>query len=341
MSIRFSKQPAKENKKIKTLSESGSLRNSKTLDSSPIIEPKILKEVKIKKVEIVESDDDNDEKDELTSSNESLYSSEEKSVELSSDSDSDQEIDKDCSHRNTFNKAGLQTCEDCGIELYQEISLEQEWRFYGDRDTKNFSDPSRCQRRKTPEKGIKLDLERMGFPSDIAIEANRLYMIVTKDEVKKNNLRKGVTFACLFEAYKHFNRHQVPEELRKKLDITRRCMSKGLIYYRRRCNREEISTDTITPRHYVPAIMETFNIKQTHIDNVIKLCTKMDDLHSSILNRSTPENISIAIVFYYLRSVGADIGMENYSKTVHVSTNILQKLSTEINRLLGTDINLI
>lgn len=316
------------------------------INYTKLIKPKSIKDIKtliepgshkdVKKSQI-ESDV---EYNELTSSNESLYSDSTES-DFSNDSpimrsaeliDTDEE--KECQHLNTDNRSNIETCEDCGRELYQELSLEQEWRYYGDRDTKNSADPSRCQRRRTPEKGIQKELERLGFPTDIASEANRLYMKVTNGEVKKNNLRKGLMFACLFEAYKSFNRHQVPEELRKRLDINRRCMSKGITYYRLKCDRNEISTDTITSRHYIPGIMKIFNIKQIHIDNVVELCNTIENLHSSILNRSTPENISISIVYYYLRHVGADINIENYSTIVSVSVNILQRLSTEIERLL-------
>jgi transcription initiation factor TFIIIB Brf1 subunit/transcription initiation factor TFIIB len=242
-------------------------------------------------------------------------------------------VNEDCQHSQTVTKNGLEICEECGMELYQEISSEQEWRFYGEKDTKNNSDPSRCQYRKSPEKGIQKELEKLGFPSDIATEADKLYMKVTQGEIKRSNLRKGITFACLFEAYRLKNRHRVPEELRLKLDITKKCMSKGITFYRLKCDKKEVSTDTIMPKHYIPGVMERFNIKQEHINNVLKLAEIILTKSSTILNRSSPENIATSLVYYYLRSVGSDIDISQYSKIVGISETIINKLNDEIQRL--------
>src|SRR5271156_5577616 len=69
-----------------------------------------------------------------------------------------------CLHKNsTTNNGGVETCSDCGIEIYKELSLEPEWRYYGDNDSKHSSDPSRCHIRKIDDKNIYKDIEKYNF----------------------------------------------------------------------------------------------------------------------------------------------------------------------------------
>ena len=60
----------------------------------------------------------------------------------------EKDITEICLHKNIINENGIESCTDCGIEIYKELSLEPEWRFYGENDSKHSSDPSRCHIRK-------------------------------------------------------------------------------------------------------------------------------------------------------------------------------------------------
>jgi hypothetical protein len=63
------------------------------------------------------------------------------------------ELDE-CKHEETVYKNGVQVCQECGKHVYEEMIQEQEWRYYGNSDNKNASDPSRCQYRMQAEKGV-------------------------------------------------------------------------------------------------------------------------------------------------------------------------------------------
>jgi len=240
-----------------------------------------------------------------------------------------------CNHGNTTKEKGRIICEDCGIELYQEISYEQDWRYFGDQDSRNNKDPSRCQYRKTPEKGIKKELERLGFPPDICELSDKLYMTVTNGEIKRSELRRGIMFSVVYESYRMKCKPKTPEELQDIFGLDSKSISQGLTYYRLRCPKENFSHDDINPKHYIPAIMEKFKTTREHVDKVMLLYDRIKDV-ASILNRSKPQSISKALVYYYLRRKGCKIKSSVFGKIVQLSEVIVLRLSGEISRILNT-----
>jgi transcription initiation factor TFIIIB Brf1 subunit/transcription initiation factor TFIIB len=244
-----------------------------------------------------------------------------------------------CSHENITKDKNMTTiCMDCGTELYQEISHEQDWRYYGDQDTRNSSDPSRCQFRKSSEKGIKKDLEKMQFPPEICELADQLYLEITKGEVKRNLLRKGIMFACVYEAFKIKKKTKTPDEIQKKFGIDNKSMSQGISYYRLRCPREYFQYEEVDAKHFIPEILKKFNTKDDHVSKVISLYEKIKDACVS-LHRSNPKSVSKALVYYYLRAKGCNIDPTKYGKIVSLSEAITIRLSSEINKVLGTTKN--
>jgi hypothetical protein len=243
-----------------------------------------------------------------------------------------------CTHCNIIKDKGITICEDCGIELYEEISHEQEWRYFGDQDSRNATDPSRCQWRKSPEKGIKKDLENLRFPPDICILSDKLYMIITNGEIKRSDLRKGIMFACVFESYKIKGRARTPDEIQKRFfDLDRKCMSQGITYYRLKCPRDYFQYEDISAKHFIPKIMKMkqFNASTEHIDKVVLLYEKIKDA-CPVLNRSNPQSTSKAIIYYYFRRRGCMITASRFGKIVALSDIIVLRLATEISRVLGT-----
>ena len=240
-----------------------------------------------------------------------------------------------CNHGTTSREKGRIICDDCGIELYQEISYEQDWRYFGDQDSRNTKDPGRCQYRKTPEKGIKKELEKLGFPPDICELSDKLYMTVTKGEIKRSELRKGIMFSVVYESYRMKNKPKTPEELQEIFGLDSKSISQGLTYYRVRCPKEIFQHDDISPKHYIPAIMEKFKTTREHIDKVMLLYDRIKGV-ASILNRSKPQSTAKALVFYYLRRKNCKIKPAVFGKIVQLSEVIILRLSGEISRLLNT-----
>jgi transcription initiation factor TFIIIB Brf1 subunit/transcription initiation factor TFIIB len=237
-----------------------------------------------------------------------------------------------CDHNEVVEHNGIDICVECGEQISDYFSVEKEWRYYGDNDNRHSSDPSRCQFRKLPDKGIKKELEKMNFPIEICKQADELYLKVTNGDIKRSNLRKGIMFACVFNAYKDLNNPQIPEELQQKFNIDRKNMSKGLTYFHMR-NPSKKSQSYISVQHFIPKIMEKFNAKKNHVDTVLKLYDIIKNT-SSIFIRSNPQSVSSSLVFYYMKKIDPEISLQQFSKAVNLSEITILRIISEIETII-------
>jgi len=266
-----------------------------------------------------------------------------KREEIIDEIDSEEEVEEKlekldnivCSHIETTLHNGVNICVDCGEQINEFYSNDKEWRYYGESDNRYSSDPARCQFRKNPDKGIKKELEKMGFSVEISNIADQLYLKVTNGDIKRSNLRKGIMFACVFNACKEKGDPQIPEELQKKFQIDRKNMSKGLTYYHMRCPNRNNST-YITVEHFIPKVMEKFNAKQHHIEVVLKLYEVVKN-SSSILIRSNPQSVSSSLVYYYLKKLDPEISINQYSKVVGLSEITILRIINEIEGIISKE----
>lgn len=238
----------------------------------------------------------------------------------------------ECKHSETTIEDGRNICTQCGEHLTLEYDQEQEWRYYGEHDNKHADDPSRCQYRKSPEKGIRKDLEKFNLPVQIINLADELYFEVTKGEIKRSNLRKGIMFACVFEAYKELKNPKTPEELQTMFNLDRKNMSKGITYFTLRTpNRQRYY---ITAEHFIPKILNMLKINDEHIQNVLGLYKEFEKRSSSV-NHSNPQSISSGLVYYYLKKITADITAAKFGKIVGLSEITISRIANEIEDTLG------
>lgn len=240
-----------------------------------------------------------------------------------------------CLHKNsTVDTNGVEICSDCGIEIYKELSLEPEWRFYGDNDSKHSSDPSRCHVRKVDDKNIFKDLEKYTFPIEICKETNDSYLEVTNGQIRRGNFRKSIIYACVFNAYKNQGDPQNPEELREKIGLTKKEASKGLTFYNlnKKGKRKPVH---ISPVIFIPKVMKKFNANDNHIKKVTELFNMINN-KSKLLNRSNPQSVISGLVYYYFRLIGGNINGSKFSKIVKLSDITITRISKNISEILKT-----
>jgi transcription initiation factor TFIIIB Brf1 subunit/transcription initiation factor TFIIB len=299
---------SKEEKDIETLSDDVLFSSSENINESTMTGP-------VLEAGILEDDD-------------------EPSVNIEVDNIDFSTTDEFCAHDDVIREKGTSICRDCGIELYQEISHEQDWRYFGDQD-RNTTDPTRCQYRKAAEKGIKKNLEKKGFPPDVCELADYLYYTITKGDITRNTLRRGLELTCTYEAYKILKRPQTADTLQKKFGEDKKVMSRGITYYGLHCPREFFEYENISAKHFIPEVMAKFNVKQEHVEAVIKLFEIIKD-HCRAVNTSNPQSAAKALVYYYLRRKGCNIHPVKYGKIVGLSDVIVMRISGEISSVLKT-----
>lgn len=247
----------------------------------------------------------------------------------------EKDITEICLHKNIVNENGVESCSDCGIEIYKELSLEPEWRFYGDNDSKHSSDPSRCHIRKIEEKNIYKDIEKYDFPFSIREYANMAYMEVTDGKIRRGNYRRAIIFACIFNAYKDQGCPKNPEVLREKFELSKKEVSKGLTYYNLNKKNKNKKPIYISPVSFIPPVMAKFNANEFHIEKVNTLYTRIHN-RSKLLNRSNPQSVISGLVYYYFRLIGGNITSLNFSKMVKLSDITISRISKNISEILKT-----
>ena len=239
---------------------------------------------------------------------------------------------KNCLHKDISLTEGKPICKDCGIHISEKLSSEEEFRLFNEIDNKSSSDMTRCQFRKTPDKGIRKDLERFSLPSEVVNIADQLYFEVTQGDIKRSNLRKGIMFACVFEAYKESGKAQTPESLQQVFGLTRKNISKGLTYFYLRSNKKQ--REYITAQHFIPSILEKLNIKIEHAPKVLNIYKQIEN-KSAELNARNPQSVSCGLVYYYLKKINADIPVNQFGNAVGLSDITINSISNIIDEIIG------
>ena len=247
-----------------------------------------------------------------------------------------------CTHSSIINEAGIDVCVDCGENVNTE-TFDVEWKYYADSKS---SDPSRCQYRKVPDKGIKKELEKIGFSREIIDKADYFYQKVTQGDIKRSNLRKGIEFACVFYDYKALGKPIVAEKLDEMFKVSgdklgRRKMSKGITYFKTRIPKEElmkIEDEYITAEHFIPDILEKFNVKDEHVKYVLNLYKVLSN-KSALMNTSNPQSVSSSLVYYFLEKLNIDITPSQFGKLVGLSEITINRITNEIKDILINEDN--
>lgn len=257
--------------------------------------------------------------------------------DVSSEGSSPRKIeDSSCSHENVISEKGVSVCVDCGEEIYQRITHEKEWRYYGQSDMKHSSDPNRVQMRKSEERSIFKDVENLGFSESIIAKANKIYAQVTEGKIFRGNHRKAIVFACVFHAYKMSGRPQSHERLIQIFNLSRKTGLRGLKYVNLYAPKDsKIRTTYITPVNLVEEIMEKFSATKEQKQEVTDLYEKIKN-KSSRLNRSRPQSVASGLVFYWICMRGKEITLKDFAKKVILSELTINRIAKEIAEVLET-----
>jgi transcription initiation factor TFIIIB Brf1 subunit/transcription initiation factor TFIIB len=241
-----------------------------------------------------------------------------------------------CLHDNIITEKGVSVCVDCGEEINQRISHEKEWRYYGQNDTKNSSDPNRVQVRKMEERSIFKDVENLGFSESIISKANKIYAQVTEGKIFRGNHRKAIVFACVFHAYKICGKPQSHEKLIQIFNLNRKSGLRGLKYVNLYAPKDsKIRNTYVTPVNLIEEIMEKFTATEEQKQEVIQIYKTIEN-KSSKLNRSRPQSVASGLVFYWICKKGKDITLKDFSKKVVLSELTINRIAKEIAEVLDT-----
>jgi transcription initiation factor TFIIIB Brf1 subunit/transcription initiation factor TFIIB len=242
----------------------------------------------------------------------------------------------DCIHDTTIEDAGVTLCISCGIEIRKDLTYDKDWRYYGKFDTKNSKDPNRVHARKCEDKNIFKDVEDMNFTSDIVADANEIYLQITEGKIKRGTSRKAIIFACIFEAYNKKGNIQIPNNLIKTFNITRKEGLQGRKFLELKLPKEKLRNESITPEHIIIDILSKFDASKEQTNQVINLYNSIKNKHT-LLNRARPQSVAAGITFYWFEQNKINMTIKDFSKKVNLSELTIIKICDIIKEILNHD----
>lgn len=235
-----------------------------------------------------------------------------------------------CTHQNKTVNGCQMICEDCGSEISKIDLQDKEWRYYGHFDTKNSSDPSRCQTRFVEDdKNIFKDIEGMGFPEDVVKKANENYIKVIQNTIHRGNTRKGLIFACIFEALKILGKPQPAKPLGELFGIDNKTAMHGVKTLKLKLPKDCMSAEYITPEHIIDNIMNTFGATAEKKEEVKSIYNSVKG-KSDKLNRSRPHSIAAGLIYYWLLKTNNTITLKQFSESVKLRDTTILNISKEV-----------
>lgn len=240
-----------------------------------------------------------------------------------------------CPHREIILEGHTKNCAECGeVLLIKELTYEKEWRYYGMMDTRHTSDPNRCHIRRSEDKTIYRDVDKMGFSDKIISMANHLYEQVTQGRIFRGNTRKGIIFACIFHAYKLELNPQSCETLIDIFQIDRKIGLRGLKFVNLHAPKDSTFRNfQITTEHLIQEILNKFHASPPQVQEAIQLYHTIKG-RSSLLNRSRPQSVASGVVRYYIQLKNPDITMDYFRTKIRLSELTISRIVKEIRRLV-------
>lgn len=209
---------------------------------------------------------------------------------------------KNCKHENARNDdTGVIVCTQCGLEL-DTLDFDQEWRWYGTSDNRFSRDPSRCHSKRSSAPGVKtvFNAHNVEISPVMLNLVEKKYQKVLQNEgnkVCRGQGRESIVASCLFHVYQEFGEFRTAIYIRELFDIKQKNMSMGLTKYLKAF--PEARTNHITPEKLLPWIMKLTGIDRSHYRR-IRAITRYVSAASTLVERSNPQSVAAAIVFFYL-----------------------------------------
>ena len=241
-----------------------------------------------------------------------------------------------CSHENIITtEKNITTCVECGEEL-ESVPFDKEWRFYGSNDGRFYSDPNRCQIRKSGERSIYKDIEGLGLSDTIVAVANDLYNQITDGDIHRGARRRGIIFACIRQSYLLSGKPQTFDDLITLFGLERKSGLKGVKYVNLKTPKEfKKNISHITHQDLLKKIMNTFGAKESQIQEVLNLYPEIQD-KSEILNGSRPSSLAAGLIYYWIcKNNKLVITSKEFADEVKLSELTIRKIYIEISRVLA------
>jgi transcription initiation factor TFIIIB Brf1 subunit/transcription initiation factor TFIIB len=204
-----------------------------------------------------------------------------------------------CNHENNYEgDNGLYICKDCNEEI-EIFNFEPEWRYYQGSDNSSSKDPARCHRGRPTGKSLSKMFEELKIDilDAIKTQVESKYNKVVGTNTVRGKGRKSIVAACLFYTYRDFGEYRTSDYVRNLFKLTKKNMSDGLSDYYK-CF-PEARIEHTTPENLLRWIFTLTGLNKSHYRKVVQISRYLEN-SSRLLERSSPQSVASAIVYFYL-----------------------------------------
>lgn len=209
-----------------------------------------------------------------------------------------------CQHSNMVkDETGVNVCGDCGRE-FDSLDYTQEWRNFGIMDNRSTRDhaSNRCHKQKTNTKGIKTVFDAHAITLSAAlmelVEAKFNHvLLIHKNKVVRGQGRESIIAVCLYHSYIVMGEMRTTQYVRNMFNISQKSFSAAMTKYYTAF--PEDSVDEMTPERLIPWIMKLTSVDHAHYTKIMAI-SKYLSATSQLLERSTPQSVAAATIYFYL-----------------------------------------
>ena len=231
-----------------------------------------------------------------------------------------------CQHTDISNHKGVAYCSDCGEEIICFVNDE------------NTYFPTSRDGEKAP-KSIRKELENLPLSDEIKDRADKIYGYKAGNNTYRAKVRQEVKFICIKEAFHELGLYKDPREIAAMLGLQRKGMSRGV----KRCSylytgKESTSKEPITALNLVPGMLTQNGVEydNSHLEDIQRIYEYTKEYSESI-NRSNPQSIAAALIYFYLRKKDPSkkLMKTNVAKNCYVSVMTISKIDNELEKICG------
>jgi transcription initiation factor TFIIIB Brf1 subunit/transcription initiation factor TFIIB len=226
-------------------------------------------------------------------------------------------ISSKCSHGSiSKDDTGMNVCCSCGKE-FESLDYSQEWRNFGVLDNRSTRDQSRChntyntyntytdddnRKQKTNQKSIKnvFDSHSITLSTSLLelVEAKFNHVLKVHDyKVVRGQGREAIIACCLFHAYQIVGEDRTTSYIRNLFGINQKSLSAAMAKYYKAFPDDTVNH--MTPERLIPWIMKMTGVGTEHYVRIISISKYLSST-SSLVERSNPQSVAAATIYFYL-----------------------------------------
>ena len=238
-------------------------------------------------------------------------------------------------------EAGVNYCSDCGFEI-NTLDFSQEWRWFGPSDNRFANDPDVVIILKVKPKGVQSVFNSVSLtipPSLLEIVDLKYNKVleVNKCKILRGDGRRAIVGVCLFYSYPEIGEYRTAAYIQKILNINQRNMSIAMKIYLKAFPNDR--TLHITADKLIPWIMKLTNVPQKHYETIIATHKYLSG-SSKIIERSAPQSVAAATIYFYLclfPEYKEELGLNkiNFAAKAKLSAMTIFKLVTTMAEISG------